>query len=435
MVLAAIPSPSRGVVHLGPVPLRAYALMIVIGIIVAVVVTARRLRARGVDPVVASEVAYWAVPFGIVGARIYHVVSSPEAYFGKDGDLVAVFEVWNGGLAIWGAVAGGALGAWIACRRMDVSFGLFADALAPGLALAQAIGRWGNWFNQELYGRATDLPWAVRIDPAHQMIPGVSTYHPTFLYESLWNLVVAGVLLLVDRRKRLGRGRLFFLYVALYTIGRLWIEALRIDTAEKVLGFRINIWVSIVVFLLAVLALALVRRPIDANVGWPPAPGVGDTPDAEAGAGADSEAGVEGGTDSAGKAETPGRTDPAGKGTGAGDTGATGKAGPEGRAAAAGATEATAPGGPGIDAGKGAATVSADHPGDRATEPAVAVPAPGGSAAAVAVPTAGAGAGVGADATAGNAPSGPDVAAGSAVPGSGTAGPAGTAGAGSAGRD
>ncbi|WP_308301369.1 prolipoprotein diacylglyceryl transferase [Frankia sp. Mgl5] len=254
--------------HLGPVPLRAYALMIVLGIIVAVAVTARRLRARGADPVIASEVAYWAVPFGIVGARIYHVVSSPEAYFGTDGDLLAVFEVWNGGLAIWGAISGGALGAWIACRRMRVPFGLFADAAAPGLALSQAIGRWGNWFNQELYGRATDVPWAVRIDPAHQMIPGVTTYHPTFLYESLWNLAVAGVLLLVDRRWRLGRGRLFFLYVALYTIGRLWIEALRIDTAEKVLGLRINIWVSIVVFLLALLALALVRRPIDPDVGW-----------------------------------------------------------------------------------------------------------------------------------------------------------------------
>ncbi|WP_035751817.1 prolipoprotein diacylglyceryl transferase [Parafrankia discariae] len=275
MVFAAIPSPSRGVVHLGPLPLRAYALMIVLGIIVAVAVTARRLRARGADPVIASEVAYWAVPFGIVGARIYHVVSSPEAYFGTDGDLLAVFEVWNGGLAIWGAVSGGALGAWIACRRMRVSFGLFADALAPGLALAQAIGRWGNWFNQELYGRATDVPWAVRIDPAHQMIPGVATYHPTFLYESLWNLAVAGVLLLVDRRWRLGRGRLFFLYVALYTIGRLWIEALRIDTAEKILGLRVNIWVSIVVFLLALLALALVRRPIDPDVGWTGPAGTG----------------------------------------------------------------------------------------------------------------------------------------------------------------
>ncbi len=255
--------------------MRAYALMIVLGIIVAVAVTARRLRARGADPVIASEVAYWAVPFGIVGARIYHVVSSPEAYFGTDGDLLAVFEVWNGGLAIWGAVSGGALGAWIACRRMRVSFGLFADALAPGLALAQAIGRWGNWFNQELYGRATDVPWAVRIDPAHQMIPGVATYHPTFLYESLWNLAVAGVLLLVDRRWRLGRGRLFFLYVALYTIGRLWIEALRIDTAEKILGLRVNIWVSIVVFLLALLALALVRRPIDPDVGWTGPAGTG----------------------------------------------------------------------------------------------------------------------------------------------------------------
>lgn len=301
--------------HLGPVPLRAYALMIVAGIIVAVVVTARRLRARGVDPVVASEAAYWAVPFGIVGARIYHVISSPEAYFGKDGDLGAVLEVWNGGLAIWGAVAGGALGAWIACRRMNVPFGLFADAVAPGLALAQAIGRWGNWFNQELYGRATDLPWAVRIDPAHQMIPGVSTYHPTFLYESLWNLAVAGLLLLVDRRSRLGRGRLFFLYVALYTTGRLWIEALRIDTAEKILGLRVNIWVSIVVLLLALLALALVRRPVDPSVGWPAPTGVGS-------GGGDGTAAAAGGAE-AGVSKTGGPTGAGGAGvaTGAGDAG------------------------------------------------------------------------------------------------------------------
>ncbi|MEX5631669.1 prolipoprotein diacylglyceryl transferase [Parafrankia sp. FMc2] len=309
--------------HLGPVPLRAYALMIVVGIIVAVVVTARRLRARGVDPVVASEVAYWAVPFGIVGARIYHVISSPDAYFGEDGDPLAVFEVWNGGLAIWGAVAGGALGAWLACRRMDVPFGLFADAMAPGLALAQAIGRWGNWFNQELYGRATDLPWAVRIDPAHQMIPGVETYHPTFFYESLWNLAIAGLLLLVDRRWRLGRGRLFFLYVALYTTGRLWIEALRIDTAEKVLGLRVNIWVSIVVFLLALLALALIRRPVDPDVGWAPpasAGGARRTGGQQAGDtdGSGSETGPTGSTgstedavDAAGAETAPGAADPA----------------------------------------------------------------------------------------------------------------------------
>ncbi|WP_163552981.1 prolipoprotein diacylglyceryl transferase [Candidatus Frankia alpina] len=266
MVLAAIPSPSRGVVHLGPVPLRAYALMIIIGIVVAVVVTGRRLRARGMDPAIAGEIAYWAVPFGIVGARIYHVLSTPDAYFGDNGHVADVVKIWNGGLGIWGAIAGGALGAWIAARRLGISLALFADAAAPGIILAQAIGRWGNWFNQELYGKPTTLPWAVRIDPAHRADPGVATYQPTFLYEFLWNLVVAGILLFVDRRHRLGRGRLFALYVALYTFGRLWIEMLRIDTADEILGLRVNIWTSAIVCIGAVVALLVVRRPVDPDV-------------------------------------------------------------------------------------------------------------------------------------------------------------------------
>ncbi|CAJ63607.1 MULTISPECIES: prolipoprotein diacylglyceryl transferase [Frankia] len=266
MVFAAIPSPSRGVVHLGPVPLRAYALMIIIGIVVAVVVTGRRLRARGMDPALAGEIAYWAVPFGIVGARIYHVLSTPDAYFGEHGHVADVVKIWNGGLGIWGAIAGGALGAWLAARRLGISLALFADAAAPGIILAQAIGRWGNWFNQELYGKPTTLPWAVRIDPAHRADPGVATYQPTFLYEFLWNLVVAAILLLVDRRHRLGRGRLFALYVALYTFGRLWIEMLRIDTADEILGLRVNIWTSAIVCVGAVVALLVVRRPVDPDV-------------------------------------------------------------------------------------------------------------------------------------------------------------------------
>ncbi|WP_306769268.1 prolipoprotein diacylglyceryl transferase [Parafrankia sp. BMG5.11] len=371
--------------HLGPVPLRAYALMIVLGIIVAVAVTARRLRARGADPVIASEVAYWAVPFGIVGARIYHVVSSPEAYFGTNGDLLAVFEVWNGGLAIWGAVSGGALGAWIACRRMRVSFGLFADALAPGLALAQAIGRWGNWFNQELYGRATDVPWAVRIDPAHQMIPGVATYHPTFLYESLWNLAVAGVLLLVDRRWRLGRGRLFFLYVALYTIGRLWIEALRIDTAEKVLGLRINIWVSIAVFLLALLALALVRRPIDPDVGWTsPAPATAATAAATAATATATTTG-DGDGDGDGETAATGAVAPVGASVGsAADSGGVAAGGNTAAAPGTGPADGqAAPGGPagpsGGASGASSAVGGTGTAGDPVTEPAApGLPAPSG---------------------------------------------------------
>ncbi|MCL9795162.1 prolipoprotein diacylglyceryl transferase [Frankia sp. AgKG'84/4] len=266
MVYAAIPSPSQGVVHLGPVPLRAYALMIIIGIVVAVVVTGRRLRARGIDPEIASEVAFWAVPFGIVGARIYHVISTPDAYFGAHGHVADVLKIWNGGLGIWGAIAGGAIGALIAARRVGVSLALFADAAAPGIVLAQAVGRWGNWFNQELYGRPTTLPWALKIDVEHRTDPAVGLYHPTFLYEFLWNLLVAGILFYVDRRHRLGRGRLFALYVALYTFGRLWIEMLRVDTADHILGLRVNIWVSAVVCLGAVVALLLIRRPVDLDV-------------------------------------------------------------------------------------------------------------------------------------------------------------------------
>ncbi|WP_207387493.1 prolipoprotein diacylglyceryl transferase family protein, partial [Protofrankia symbiont of Coriaria myrtifolia] len=165
MVLAAIPSPSTGILYVGPVPLRGYTLTIIVGIVIATVITGRRLRARGQPAYLATDVAGWAVPFGIVGARVYHVVTSPDAYFGAGGDPVDILRVWHGGLGIWGAVAGGALGVWLACRRRGVGFGLFADAAAPGLALAQAVGRVGNWFNQELYGRPTDLPWALRIDP------------------------------------------------------------------------------------------------------------------------------------------------------------------------------------------------------------------------------------------------------------------------------
>jgi prolipoprotein diacylglyceryl transferase len=240
--------------------------MIIIGVIVAVSLTSRRLRARGQDPAFASDAAVWAVLLGIVGARIYHVISSPTAYFGADGHIVDVVKVWNGGLGIWGAVVGGGLGVWLACRRAGVSFGLFADAAAPGLVLAQAIGRWGNWFNQELYGRPSGLPWAVRISPTHRVYPDQATYQPTFLYESLWCLGVAAVLLVVDRRHRLGRGRLIALYVVLYTAGRFWIESLRIDQAEKLFGLRINLWVAGAVFIAGLVAFLLLRRPVDPDV-------------------------------------------------------------------------------------------------------------------------------------------------------------------------
>lgn len=248
--LASIPSPSQGEWSLGPIPLRAYAFCIIVGIFVAVWVTSRRWQARGGSPNTVVDVAIWAVPFGLVGARLYHVLSSPDAYFGPRGKPWEAFFVWQGGLSVWGAVALGAVGAWIGCRRAGAAFPAFADAAAPGIALAQAVGRWGNWFNQELYGRATDLPWALEItrgDDGRE--PGL--YHPTFLYESLWLLGVAFLVVWADRRFRLGHGRAFALYAAAYCAGRVWIEALRIDPAETVLGLRLNVWTSLVVMTLA----------------------------------------------------------------------------------------------------------------------------------------------------------------------------------------
>ena len=263
MILASIPSPSSGVLHLGPIPLRAYALCIILGIVVAVVVCDRRLQARGGPGGVTAEVATWAVPFGLVGARLYHVMTNPELYWGKHGQgTLAAFEIWHGGLGIWGGVAGGALGAWLGCRRQHVDYAMFADALAPGIVLAQAVGRWGNYFNQELFGRPTSLPWGLEISPANRPsgYEQSTTFHPTFLYESLWDICVALLVIWADRRWKLTRGRAFALYVALYTFGRFWVESLRIDDAHKFFGLRLNDWVSVVVFLAAVAFVAL-RRP------------------------------------------------------------------------------------------------------------------------------------------------------------------------------
>ncbi len=261
-MITAIPSPSQGIWYLGPFPIRAYALAILTGIVVAVLITQRRWAARGGDPEQVLDIVYWAVPFGIVGGRLYHVVTSPAPYFGPGGNPWRAFAIWQGGLGIWGAVALGAVGAWIGCRRAGVLFPPFADAVAPALLVAQAIGRLGNWFNQELFGRATTLPWGLRIDAEH-LPPGYplgTTFHPTFLYELVWNLLGAGLLVWVDRRWRLGHGRALLAYMVVYTSGRVWIEMLRIDTATQVGPFRINVWTSIVVGLGALVAFVLVGR-------------------------------------------------------------------------------------------------------------------------------------------------------------------------------
>ena len=234
--LAYLPSPDRGVWMLGPVPIRAYALCIIAGILVAVLWGERRFVARGGEPGTVTDVAVFAVPFGLVGGRLYHVLTDWQTYFGPGGNPVDALRIWNGGLGIWGAIALGAVGAWIGCRRRGVPLPFFADAVAPGIVTAQAIGRLGNWFNQELYGGPTTLPWGLeiyrRVDPATgrpDALNGIAVdptpvaiVHPTFLYELLWNLVVFILLLWVDRRFRIGHGRLFALYVALVGGTGLW---------------------------------------------------------------------------------------------------------------------------------------------------------------------------------------------------------------------
>ncbi|WP_414496361.1 prolipoprotein diacylglyceryl transferase [Streptomyces sp. CRN 30] len=257
--LASIPSPSSGVLYLGPVPLRGYAFCIIIGVFVAVWLGGKRWIARGGRPGTVADIAVWAVPFGLVGGRLYHVITDYELYFGEGRDWVDAFKIWEGGLGIWGAIALGAVGAWIACRRRGIPLPAYADAVAPGIALAQALGRWGNWFNQELYGRPTDLPWAVEITSSSGgRVPG--TYHPTFLYESLWCIGVALLVIWADRRFRLGHGRAFALYVAAYCAGRFWIEYMRVDDAHHILGLRLNNWTALFVFVLAVLYIVLSMR-------------------------------------------------------------------------------------------------------------------------------------------------------------------------------
>lgn len=274
-VLASFSSPAQGVWYLGPVPIRAYALCIIAGIIAALVIGDRRWAARGGERGVVYDIALWAVPFGLIGGRVYHVLTDWKTYFGDGGaGLPAALQIWEGGLGIWGAIAFGGVGAWIACRRRGISLPAFGDAVAPGIVLAQAIGRLGNYFNQELYGRETTVPWGLEIfyrrDPSGVVdvhsLDGVSTeqvaavVHPTFLYELLWNLLVFALLIYVDRKYRLGHGRLFALYVASYCVGRFWIELMRDDTATLIAGIRVNVFTATFVFIGAVVYMLLAPK-------------------------------------------------------------------------------------------------------------------------------------------------------------------------------
>lgn len=286
--LAYIPSPPQGVWHLGPIPIRAYALCIIAGIIVALVIGDRRWEQRGGERGVIYDIALWAVPFGLVGGRLYHVMTDWQTYFGPHGKgLGKAIAVWEGGLGIWGAVALGGVGAWIACRRRGISLPAFGDAIAPGIVLAQAIGRLGNYFNQELTGGPTTLPWGLELFYRRSAdgtvdvlnLNGVSTgevaqvVHPTFLYELLWNVLVFALLIFVDRRFKIGHGRLFAMYVAAYCVGRFWVELVRVDPATQFGGIRVNSFTSTLVFLgaIAYILLAPKGREDPATLGGTPA--------------------------------------------------------------------------------------------------------------------------------------------------------------------
>jgi prolipoprotein diacylglyceryl transferase len=301
MVPASIPSPDWSGFDIplpwGSLRIHAYALCILAGIVVGLWLTSVRWARRGAPEGSVWDIAIWAIPFGIIGGRLYHVFSSPDAYFGPGfdgtGDLSLIPQIQRGGLGIWGAVVLGALGAWIGCRRAGVKLTAFIDAAAPGLLLAQALGRWGNYFNQELFGGPTTLPWGLQVDADSPNFPAGypadTLFHPTFLYESLWNIAGVLILLALDRKFHFRRGRLFWLYAMYYTLGRVWIEAMRIDDAEQISLFgittRLNVWTSILVFVAALAMFIVLGRRKDGDAesvylpGRAPAPAAAATAD------------------------------------------------------------------------------------------------------------------------------------------------------------
>jgi prolipoprotein diacylglyceryl transferase len=258
-LLASIPPPPFQGLELGPLDLRMYGLLIAIGAFLALRLVVSRYERFGGDPETAEKAALLALLFGFIGARIGYVIPRLDRFLADPASIVAI---WEGGIVLFGGLLGGAIAVIVYTRAKRGSVPAMADAVAPALPLAQAIGRWGNYFNQELYGRPTDLPWALEIEPAHRR-PGYesfATFHPTFLYESLWNLTLVGVLLWLDRRGRLRRGSLMFVYLIGYGIGRAWIEALRIDTAERYLGLSRNNWIALLIIVVGVVGLIWWQR-------------------------------------------------------------------------------------------------------------------------------------------------------------------------------
>ncbi len=265
MPLTSIPSPDPAWAsfQLGPLTIHTYALCILAGIIAAVIITQRRLSRRGAENGVVLDIIIWAVPIGIVGARFYHVFTHVGDYFYPGANLWNVVAIWDGGNALYGSLLGGAVGAYIGCRRAGIRFWSFADALAPAMLVAQSLGRFGNYFNHELFGLPTTLPWGLEILPTDTMfpkdLPPGTLFHPLFLYEIVWNLIGVAIILVLERRFRLQWGRVFGLYLIWYGIGRSWLEAIRIDpTSDSLFGIPANIWASFVAIALGI-ALLLVQ--------------------------------------------------------------------------------------------------------------------------------------------------------------------------------
>jgi len=262
MSVAFLPSPARGLWYLGPLPVRAYALCIIAGILVALQVATRRYRKTGGRDGVMLAVATLAIPAGLIGARGWGLLTDSQLFFGPGHDWTAVLRIWDGKIGFPGAVAAGALGAWIACRRAGVALGPVAGAAAPGLAFGQAIGRWGNWFGQALYGHPSTLPWAVAITPEHRVrgYENSATFQPAFLYEAAWDVLVGLLVIYAARRFLLTGDRAFALYAGMYAAGGCWVQSLRIDPAQHVLGLRVNQWVLAATVAAAVGYLYLTRR-------------------------------------------------------------------------------------------------------------------------------------------------------------------------------
>jgi prolipoprotein diacylglyceryl transferase len=247
--IASIPSPTVNNFQAGPFLIRFYALFIIVGIVLAIVASAIRLRNRGAKAGLAVDIAIWTVPFGIAGARLFHVLTHVNDYFGTGKNPLAMFYIWEGGLAIYGGLIFGAIGAYIGARMAGIKFFAYADALVPGLLVAQAVGRWGNFFNNELFGTPTNLPWGLEIPQSNAAypvgLPAGQLFQPTFLYESLWSLLGIFVLLWAEKRFNLQWGKMFASYLIYYSFGRIFIESIRLDPAYVFLGLRTNVWSAI----------------------------------------------------------------------------------------------------------------------------------------------------------------------------------------------